>query len=121
MPARVRRTPCYMAEPDGELHETALAVVWRRQVWRCEYWKAPSAPGSLRLFREQTLAMERRVRDLDEMLLVAATWKSLIEDEFSAASHQPAPAGGSATERRRLPPERRAVPRGGRRQGDPRG
>jgi hypothetical protein len=112
-------TSCYMAEPPVEQHETALAIVWRRQLWRCEYWKSPATPGSLRLFREETLAMERRVQDVDEMLSVASTWKALIEDEFTPTGGQPGTARDMVRNRRRLPAERRAVPRGGRRREDP--
>jgi len=106
-----------MAEPRGEHQEEALAIVWQRQAWRCEYWKSPATPGSLRLFRDDTLAMERRVRDVDDMLSVAETWRRLIEDEFVSGDVPPERQGPN---RRQQPPERRAVSRGGRRRSDPR-
>lgn len=105
-----------MAEPPTG-HQTTLAIVWQRRIWRCEYAKGPSSLGSLRLFRDQTIAMERRVRDVEDMLSVAVTWRRLIEDELIPAVD--APRVPPAEDRREKPPERRKVPRGGRRRTDP--
>ena len=100
--------------------ESALAIVWRYEPWRCEYWKAPRATGTVRLFFGPTVTMQRPVRDVDDMLFVAATWKELIANTDVTRVHRLRTTGKAPTERRQQPPERRRVARGGRRQEDPR-
>ncbi len=90
-------------------------IVWRQGVWRCEYLKrGGTSGGTLCLYRGSTLAISRKVRSFDEMQWIAHEWKQVV-----SAVPITSWKDSSAQDRRLRPPERRAVPRGGRREADP--
>jgi hypothetical protein len=107
--------PRWTAAPQMDNLQLQPIVVWRQGVWHCEYLKrGETRGGTLCLYRGSTLAISRKVRSVDEMQWIAHEWKQVV-------SATPITSGkdSSAQDQRVRPPERRAVPRGGRREGDP--
>jgi hypothetical protein len=82
-----------------------LAIVWRTDPYRCEYWKSPGRPGHVRLYEGSVLRGIRVAGSVDEMRAAAAVWRSEL----------PSPAGAD----RRVSAERRASTHSGRRSTDP--
>jgi hypothetical protein len=89
-------------------------IIWRHEEWRCEYAASSSGRGgTLHLYLRSTQAMSRQVQSVEEMLWIAAEWKQVIVAKPLRAMN-----GSAIPERRQPPAERRAKPRGGRREGD---
>ena len=91
-------------------------VLWRTARWHCECGYSPHE-WTLRLFVDDVIAGECVVDNVAGMVRIAQQWRHAVLSDHSApnlaASAQPQP------DRRQNTEERRAVPRGGRRDTDP--
>ena len=56
-----------------------LAIAWRRDAWRSEYWKAPGIAGVACLTHESYVLVQRDVLSIDELRQVAAMWLEILE------------------------------------------
>ena len=91
-------------------------IVWSRGLWRCEYRKTARGEEWLTLTYGPVTTLQRQVRGIDEMKDIAGLWQE------ATATLPPIPLANapSGPERRHLP-DRRSLPRGGRRAGDQQG
>jgi hypothetical protein len=91
-------------------------VLWRNERWHCECGYSPHE-WTLRLFVDNVVASECVVDNVAGMVRIAQQWRHAVLSDGSAA--HAAEIALSEVDRRLNPAERRAVPRGGRRETDP--
>jgi hypothetical protein len=96
--------------------EVRPIVLWRTSRWHCECGYR-SYEWTLRLFVDDVLATECVVDNVSAMVRIAQQWRHAVLSDASAT--EPALFLQLKEDRRQNPPERRAVPRGGRRETDP--
>ena len=88
-------------------------TVWRYREWRCEYIDGGDA-SLLRLYMAEHLVVSDHPTDTFDTLEKAARWLDLVKGTRADVER----AAGLHTPDSRTLPDRRAVPRGGRRADD---
>lgn len=92
-------------------------LLWRASRWHCDC-QCDASQWTVRLFVDAILVNELVVDNVRAMLSIAEHWRDGVEGD--AAGPQLGQIVRLEGDRRQNPPERRAVPRGGRRATDPR-
>ena len=104
-----------MITPMIDMH-VRPTVLWREARWHCEC-SAGTALWTLRLFVDDTLASECVVDSAHALLPIAQKWREAV------GGHGPGSDLAQIlipkADRRQQAPERRAIPRGGRRATEP--
>ena len=91
-------------------------VLWRECRWHCECGYV-SSKWAANLYRDNVIVAECATDNLRTMLRTAAYWRDAVRSDVSDA--EMLGLVRAKVEARQNSPERRAIPRGGRRETDP--